>query len=72
MLRLSIIYKHNKLYSAVKKEFSITPPPFFFLHICNSYMFEIINQFFYVRERGNTEGIQNVIFDFIYWGKQSF
>lgn len=29
MLRLSIIYKHNKLYSAVKKEFSITPPFFF-------------------------------------------
>lgn len=27
MLRLSIIYKHNKLYSAVKKEFSITPHP---------------------------------------------
>lgn len=69
MLRLSIIYKHNKLYSAVKKESSITPlpPPFF----CNSYMFEIINQFFYVRER-YPEGIQNVIFDFIYWGKQSF
>lgn len=31
MLRLSIIYKHNKLYSAVKKESSITPPPFFFV-----------------------------------------
>lgn len=71
MLRLSIIYKHNKLYSAVKKEFSITPHPPLFLHICNSYMFEIINQFFYVRER-YPEGIQNVIFNFIYWGKQSF
>lgn len=47
MLRLSIIYKHKKLYSAVKKEFSITPlRSFFFLHICNSYMFEFINQFF--------------------------
>lgn len=36
MLRLSIIYKHNKLYSAVKKESSITPlpPPFFVILIC--------------------------------------
>lgn len=34
MLRLSIIYKHNKLYSAVKKEFSITPhPPFFCIFV---------------------------------------